>query len=348
VNTMKKFENVDVVEVLRKIMLHNTRFYQTDFSYDIKTLTDAADASDDSIQSFLWMSHDSGTYCFPERNVYIENTYPHNTWLYHRNNPNIKAFRVDLYPMKDGQVRGNLFEIDYPEHVKDVRKNSVMPNKVELLFRNSNNIRIFDYEEYDQNWLSISNRYGTLCEIKYLVPNEQYLMDVIYNAKEAYFAHAEPAEIDNYIQDMVREHFHGRGYTADDMAYVVPDDIYNALKHGVPAYGLYPGNITQQITTKKDAQDFIRDNILLGIKHDDKKLLNYLVEHPSASHELFSRSELDYIYKTALSTGISDVEDISEIGIAESIVYKLGKVLDSFGIDDENEQTHEPDLENEL
>jgi hypothetical protein len=323
----RKFENVDVIDALRKIMSHNTRFYQTDYNYDIKTLTDAAAASDDSNRSFLWMSRDSGTWCFPERNVYIEKTHPHNTWLFYRNNPNIKAFWVDLTPMKDGQVRGNLFEIDYSEHVKDVEQNSVMPSKVELLFRNPNNIHTFDYEEYNENWLSIGNRYGTLSEIKYLVPNERYLLDVIYNAKEAYFAFAEPYEIDGYVQEMIKEHFHGRGYTADDMAYVIPDDVYNALKYGIPAYGLYPGNITQQILSSEEARSFYSDNILFGIRHEDKWLLDYLVDRPNIKSELFNHEELKQLYVLTLQIGkLNNLEEVNT-KVLDGIINKLEKLL---------------------
>lgn len=39
---MQKFENVDLVETLRKIMLINTEHFTDDFDYDIKSIKTAA------------------------------------------------------------------------------------------------------------------------------------------------------------------------------------------------------------------------------------------------------------------------------------------------------------------
>ena len=36
---MRKFENCDVLSVLREIMAHNTKHYQTDFAIDEEILT---------------------------------------------------------------------------------------------------------------------------------------------------------------------------------------------------------------------------------------------------------------------------------------------------------------------
>ena len=47
-----RFENINVIEALRKIMRHNTEHYQSDFEYDIARLQKAAEDSHGS-QCFL-------------------------------------------------------------------------------------------------------------------------------------------------------------------------------------------------------------------------------------------------------------------------------------------------------
>jgi len=341
---MKKFENVELIDALRKIMVHNTRFYQSDFRYDIRNLTDAAEYKSAN-KSFLWISRDAGTWCLPVRDVYIENTQPHNTWIFENSDKSAKAFWVDVFPMKDGQVSGNIYEIDYPELTEHVKQSSLKPTAVEILFRNPNSFRTFDYEDYNENWGSISHWYGIVSEVKYLVPNEYYLNDVIYRAKEICADATQAATIDEYVQDMIREHFHSLGYTADDMAYVIPDDVYNALKSGVPAYALFPDNIKRQISSNKEAQDLVGNHGLFGIRHEDKQYLNYLVERPNMKGELFSRDELTKLYSIALSAGKSGELNAAELETVGGILSKLEKLDTSLN---SPEQEQELSLSSEM
>ncbi len=343
---MKKFENVDVIDTLRKIMLHNTRYYQTDFNYDVREMTDAAE-SNTANRSFLWMSRDSGTWCFPEREVYVKNTHPYNSWQSYRSDKSVKAFWIELGKSENKQVMGTVFEIDYPKHADQVKQSALQPQSVELVFKKPAAVRVYDFEDYDTNWYSIHSQYGDVFSKRHLVENEHALQDSIYNIKAACFEKTQSISVDDYVRDMVREHFHSRGYTAEDMAYVIPDEVYEAVRRGVPAYALYPGNIREEIMSVEEADKLNGNGTLFGIRHEDKKLLDYLVQHPDTESGLFNRKELEFIYQKALSTGISDVEDMSEIKAAESIVYKLGTVLDSQCMKDEQQHTLEQDMETE-
>ena len=106
-----KFEDVDIIGALRKIMLHNTQNYQSDFEYDIRMLTGAAQ-SGTANRSFLWMSRDNGTWCFPARDVYIRNTPSNHTWSYYSYLDSVKAFWIELNGVKNGVVNGNIVELD--------------------------------------------------------------------------------------------------------------------------------------------------------------------------------------------------------------------------------------------
>jgi len=341
---MKKFENVDVIDTLRKIMLHNTRYYQTDFDYDVREMIGAAE-SNTANRSFLWMSRDSGTWSFPEREVYIKNTRPYNSWQFYRSDKSVKAFLIELGKYENKKVMGTVYEINYIKHADQVKQSALQPQSVELAFKKPAAVRVYDFEDYDTNWYSIHCQYGDIFSRRYLVENEYVLQNIIDSIKAACFEQAQLASVDDYVRDMVREHFHSRGYTVED--YVIPDEVYEAVRQGVPAYALYPSNIREQIMSVEEADKLNGNETLFGIRHEDKKLLDYLVQHPDTESGLFSRKELEFIYQRALSTGIADVEDMSEIKAAESIVYNLGTVLDSPCLEDEQQHTQEQDMETE-
>lgn len=88
---MKAFIGVDIQECLRRVVEENTLYHKADFEYDIGDLKNAISVLDS--KNFLWVSRESGTYCFQERDVYLTPSYANNTWLYYRGHPEeIKAF----------------------------------------------------------------------------------------------------------------------------------------------------------------------------------------------------------------------------------------------------------------
>lgn len=322
----KKFENVDVIDTLRKIMLHNTIYYQTDFDYDVRQLTDAAESSTAS-RSFLWMSRDSGTWCFSEREVYIKNTSPYNSWQFYRNEKSVKAFWIELGKYENKKVMGTVCEIDYLKHVEQAKQSALQPQSVELVFKKPAAVRVCDFEEYDTSWYSIHCQYGDIYSKRYLVENEYVLQNIIDNSKAACFEQAQPASVDDYVRDMVREHFHSKGYTTDDMAYVIPDDVYEAVRQGIPAYALYPDNVREPIMSVKEADKLNGNGTLFGIRYDDKKLLDYFVERPSMKGELFSHEEFKQLYSCLLQAGKADDLDENGRNLLDRMICKLDKIV---------------------
>ena len=132
---MQKFENVDVIAALSEIMRQNTAFYQSDFDID-KGIIQRAAASDQAVdKALLWMSRPSGTYCFRERDVFLKGTRQHNTWRFYgeQTRDKILAYAVELTGIKDGTIRGNLYELDYQQHYRHVI-DAALPVSVNRLF----------------------------------------------------------------------------------------------------------------------------------------------------------------------------------------------------------------------
>ena len=65
-----KFENIDLVDALRRIMDIHTQNYKEDFELDAGLLHSLAGSQSPEDKHLLWMSRPNGTYLLPEREVY--------------------------------------------------------------------------------------------------------------------------------------------------------------------------------------------------------------------------------------------------------------------------------------
>ena len=78
-----KFENVDLFASLEAIMKQNTGFYQSDLDIDKEIIAKAAASPNREDKTLLWFCRPSGTHCFRERDVFLKDTAPHNTWRFY-------------------------------------------------------------------------------------------------------------------------------------------------------------------------------------------------------------------------------------------------------------------------
>lgn len=78
-----KFENMDLFASLEAIMKQNTGFYQSDLDIDKEIIAKAAASPHREDKTLLWFCRPSGTHCFRERDVFLKDTAPHNTWRFY-------------------------------------------------------------------------------------------------------------------------------------------------------------------------------------------------------------------------------------------------------------------------
>ena len=133
---MQKFENMDVIAALEAIMHQNTAYYQSDFAYDIKMLREAARSDQPEDKLLLWLSRPSGTFCFRERDVLLKDTQAYNTWKFcgEQTHDRILAYAVELTGKENGIIKGNLYELDYPQHFREVVEKSLPADNYTLLY----------------------------------------------------------------------------------------------------------------------------------------------------------------------------------------------------------------------
>ena len=133
---LNKFENVDVIASLEAVMKQNTAFYQSDFDIDRRILQEAADRSGDTDRRLLWFSRPSGTCCFRERDVFLKDTRQHNTWRFYgeQTRDTVLAYLVELTGTERGKIKGNLYELDYPQHFREVAEKSIPADNYTLIY----------------------------------------------------------------------------------------------------------------------------------------------------------------------------------------------------------------------
>ena len=133
---LNKFENVDVTASLEAILKQNTGFYQSDFDIDKQIIAEKAASPRKEDKTLLWFCRPSGTHCFRERDVFIKDTAPNNTWRFYKEQTSdpILAYAVELTGVKDGKITGNLYELDYGKQYERVKDNTVDAGAVTLVY----------------------------------------------------------------------------------------------------------------------------------------------------------------------------------------------------------------------
>lgn len=133
---MNKFENVDIFDSLGAIMRQNTAFYQSDFEIDKEIFQKAAASPTAEDKTLLWFSRPSGTHCFKERDVFLKDTAPYNTWRYYgeQSNDKILAYAVALAGNEDGIIKGNLYELGFLQQFQRVAAHAIPADTYTLIY----------------------------------------------------------------------------------------------------------------------------------------------------------------------------------------------------------------------
>lgn len=129
----RKFENVEIISSLRSIMERNTRAYKEDFEYDVEKLLNCSARGE---KWFMWMSREHGTYCFCERDVWLEGTPQNIIWKYYADNyqDGVRAYLVEV-KQAEKKLLGSLYELDYQENVREIQKGSFPVKYVDFIYQ---------------------------------------------------------------------------------------------------------------------------------------------------------------------------------------------------------------------
>jgi len=317
------FRDVDVISTLQEIVNHNTYYYQTDFSYVQDILRKAAEERNGN-RNFFWMSRKNGTWCFPERNVYIRDTNAYNTWMYYGGSKSeqVKAFWIELKESEDGKVIGDIAEIDYQKHLDYLSTYRSLPTRVEVVFRNPNGYHNFDFEEYNKNWQEIGQQYGTIDRKSFLVDEPDALAYAMRGVRGEFWELTVPMDVESYVKRLDYDRLQDYGYTAGDMVLTAPLDAVEAVKHGLSCYALYTDGRKGIIYDQEDFQRHQFASGLYGMEKAEKQILQYLKQ---GCIPLFTNEEMRKICSLAVRAGMENEKNGNEL--LNSIIHKVEYVL---------------------
>jgi len=202
---MRKYENVDIVAALGAVVELNTEHYKSDFKYDIEMFKAAARNPDGENNRFLWFSRHSGTHCLQEREVYIRDTSAFNTWNAYGKllgspdfyrpvivEDRILAYAVNITGIEKGRIKGDLYELDYRDHIRQLDKHALPLHTVTAEYKDGTTVTL-PHKEYDAKHMSLYHQHGQLQTLTPHPENAGALRDVLVQARERREADARPA-----------------------------------------------------------------------------------------------------------------------------------------------------------
>ena len=201
---MPKFMEIDLLDSLEKIMKKNTRSYQGDFSYDRKDLEEAA-AKADTLplreRTYLWMSRCCGTWCLKEGRVFLKPTGVHHIWTYYGDgrNERILAYAVEVTDLEDGKVIGNLYPLDYREHVELVKRMSVPADQVRVVHEKG-----AYFQDGDKHIRKGEHKlFGKFLYSEY-VPNDSGALEAVLRQEEWKRMKMRRGKVENHIRNICK------------------------------------------------------------------------------------------------------------------------------------------------
>lgn len=227
-----KFENIDLVDALRRIMDIHTQNYKEDFELDAGLLHSLASSQSLEDKHLLWMSRPNGTYLLPEREVYVEDSFENKVWEYYHEQTSdpILAYKVEITGKEGDKVKGNLIALDYDGHVDRMQKLTVPVEKVAVTFEDDATFYL-PFRSYRREAILLEEKHGEIVSVNYLPENAKELDMILRRERFKLGFHAKTGNIEDHIRKFAVRH------GATEKLGVLPleaQTAYNAVKEAHP------------------------------------------------------------------------------------------------------------------
>ena len=203
---MRKYKDVDIVAALGAVVELNTEHYKSDFRYDIEQFKRAAQNPDGENNRLLWLSRQSGTWCYPERDVYIKDTAAFNTWNSYATilgdinsymssvivQDRILAYAVNIKGIENGRIKGDLYEMDYRDHIRQLSRVALPLHTVTAVYKDGATYTL-PHKEHDDKHMSLYYQHGQLLTLTPHTEDADALRDVLKDVRDKRDKDASPA-----------------------------------------------------------------------------------------------------------------------------------------------------------
>lgn len=176
---------------------------QRDFDLDKELISKLAVSDRSEDKQLLWMSRPCGTYTLREREVYLEGSHENKVWRFYQEQTNdpVLAYAISLKEVRDGKILGDLYPLNYREHVERMKKLTCPIGNVAVAFEDGNVITI-PYQERRQLMNRLMPEHGAPKTMTYLPENEPELMMILKRERFKRNYHAAAGNLEEYLDKL--------------------------------------------------------------------------------------------------------------------------------------------------
>lgn len=206
-----RFEGVDILDALGQIMELHTQHFKQDFDLDKELIPKLAVSSDPEDRRLLWMSRPCGTYTLRERETYLDGSYENSVWKYYyeQSKDPVLAYALSIKGIQDGKVMGNIYPLDYLDHVERVKLLTCPIEKVTVTFEDGAVVTL-PYQTRRQFINELSPEHGTPKFMRYEPESERELAMILKRERFKRSYQVKPGNIKEYIDGLKKSTVRGQ------------------------------------------------------------------------------------------------------------------------------------------
>lgn len=182
IKSKTKFNNVDILDFMKRVVEKHTCYYQSDFEIDKEILHRAAKKQEQQDKTFIWLCRTAGTWLLRERNVFLKGAREFNTFSFYTEQSSdlILAYVIEVTGGAKDSIIGNVYVLDYPEHYKHVQTVSLKAETVVMQYEHgcrtqSADDKISGYPDMD---------YGKLQSVQFQPHSQEELTELLWNERQ--------------------------------------------------------------------------------------------------------------------------------------------------------------------
>ena len=206
-----RFGGVDILDSLGQIMELHTQHYKDDFDLDKELIPKLALSGEPEDKRLLWMSRPCGTYTLREWEVYLEGSYANNVWkFYHEQTKDpVLAYALSVKEVRDGKVFGNIYPLDYAEHVERVKRLACPIGKAAVVFEDGSRITV-PYQDRRRLIHELAQVHGKPKSVTDLPENMRELAVILKRERLKRSCHAVDGDIKDHIDGLKKNTLRGK------------------------------------------------------------------------------------------------------------------------------------------
>ena len=138
-----------------------------------------------------------------EGEVYLDGSHENKVWRFYQEQTNdpVLAYAISLKEVRDGKIFGDLYPLNYREHVERMKKLTCPIGNVAVAFEDGNVITI-PYQERRQLMNRLMPEHGAPKTMTYLPENEPELMMILKRERFKRNYHAAAGNLEEYLDKL--------------------------------------------------------------------------------------------------------------------------------------------------